>query len=100
VAFFVVVVAEEYFLFRRGIKGYDLTAYNNVRRLPLGVAGILACLCGTGMAVVSMAQVWYTGPLGRVFGPHGGDLGFEMCGITTAIVYPPLRWAERRFIGR
>lgn len=99
IAFFVVVVAEEHFIFRRR-RGYDLTAYSDMKRLPVGAAGILACCCGAGMAVVSMAQVWYVGPLGKVFGPEGGDLGFEMSAATTAIVYPPLRWLERRHFGR
>lgn len=99
VAFFIVVVAEEHFIFRRR-TGYDLKAYNSLKRLPVGAAGIFACCCGTAMAVVSMAQVWYIGPLGAVFGPFGSDLGFEMCAVTTAIIYPPLRWLERRRFGR
>ncbi|WWC59846.1 uncharacterized protein I303_102408 [Kwoniella dejecticola CBS 10117] len=111
VAFFVVVVFEEHYIFRhwfhtKGIdssgpaRGYDLTAYDNWRRLPIGAAGIFACCCGAGAAIVSMAQVWYIGPLGAVFGEFGGDLGFEMSAALTAIVYPPLRYLEYRLIGR
>ncbi|WWC69053.1 uncharacterized protein I206_102989 [Kwoniella pini CBS 10737] len=111
VAFFVVVVFEEHYIFRywfhkQGInssgpaRGYDLTAYDNWRRLPVGAAGIFACCCGVGAAVVSMAQVWYIGPLGAVFGEFGGDLGFEMSAVVTAIVFPPLRYLEYRLIGR
>jgi purine-cytosine permease-like protein len=76
----VVVVAEEHYIFRRHVipGGYDLTVYDSLKRLPVGIAGIIACICGAGMAVVAMAQVWYIGPLGHVFGEYGGDLGFEM----------------------
>lgn len=76
----VVVVAQEHFIFRRYVipGGYDLTVYDSIRDLPIGAAGIFACCCGAAMAVISMAQVWYIGPLGAVFGEFGGDLGFEM----------------------
>ena len=47
-----------------------------------------------------MAQVWYIGPLGGVFGEFGGDLGFEMSALVTAIVYPPLRYLEIKQFGR
>lgn len=99
VAFFIVVVAEEHYIFRRRI-GYDFSAYNSFSRLPVGIAGIFACACGAGMAVVSMAQVWYIGPLGAVFGEYGGDLGFEMSAATTGILYPPLRYLELKYFGR
>ncbi|KAK8858730.1 hypothetical protein IAR55_002959 [Kwoniella newhampshirensis] len=102
VAFFIVVVAEEHYIFRRYIipGGYDLEAYDSLRLLPVGAAGIFACLCGAGLAIVSMAQTWYIGPLGRVFGEFGGDLGFEMSAATTAIIYPPLRYIEYRYFKR
>lgn len=99
IAFFIAVTAEEHFIFRRRM-GYDFAVYNDLKGLPIGIAGIIACCCGAAMAVVSMAQVWYIGPLGAVFGEYGGDLGFEMSFVTTAIVYPPLRWAELRYFGR
>ena len=80
IAFFIVVVAEEHYIFRSWImyEGYDLDAYDDITELPVGIAGIFACCCGVGAAVVGMAQVWYIGPLGKVFGEFGGDLGFEM----------------------
>ncbi|WVQ82455.1 hypothetical protein IAT38_004584 [Cryptococcus sp. DSM 104549] len=102
IAFFIVVVAEEHLIFRKFIipGGYDLTAYGSIRRLPVGAAGIIACCCGVAAAAVSMAQVWYIGPLGQVFGEYGGDLGFEMSAAATAVVYPPLRWIEYRYFKR
>jgi hypothetical protein len=80
IAFFIVVLFEEHYIFRRYIipGGYDLTAYDQITKLPVGIAGIIACCCGAALAVISMAQVWYIGPLGKVFGEYGGDLGFEM----------------------
>lgn len=59
-AFFVVVVAEEHFIFRRKgglLGGYDLDAYDDFRKLPLGFAGVFAACCGVAGAVVGMAEV-------------------------------------------
>ncbi|ORX37540.1 cytosine-purine permease [Kockovaella imperatae] len=102
IAFFIVVVAEEHYIFRSWIidEGYDLDVYDSITELPVGIAGIFACCCGAGLAAVSMAQVWYIGPLGKVFGEYGGDLGFEMSAAATAIVYPPLRYLEYRIFDR
>lgn len=97
-AFFIVIIAEEHFIFRRKgglVSGYDLEAYEDISRsdklisqtsfglircfrLPLGAAGIFAGCCGVAGAVVGMAQVWYIGPIGGKLGPFGGDLGFEV----------------------
>ncbi|KAL7418644.1 hypothetical protein Q5752_007103 [Cryptotrichosporon argae] len=102
VAFFIVVVAEEHFIFRAHVipGGYDLTAYNTMSRLPVGAAGIFSCLCAAGVAIVSMAQTWYIGPLAQTFGEYGGDLGFEMSAITAGVLYPPLRYLEYRHFRR
>jgi len=102
IAFFIAVVAEEHFIFRKFVipGGYDLTAYHDIKRLPVGAAGIFACCCAAGLAVVSMAQTWYIGPLAKTFGPFGGDLGFEMSFITAAVLYPPLRYIEYRLTRR
>lgn len=99
VAFFFIVILEEHVLFRPYL-GYDLTAYNSIRRLPVGVAGILACCVGAGCAVVGMAQVWFIGPVGKLFGKEGGDLGFEMAMAGTAVTYPVLRWIEIKIFDR
>lgn len=40
VAFFVVIVAEEHFIFRRGKMGYDLDAYDKPSQLPMGIAAM------------------------------------------------------------
>ena len=80
IAFFIVVVAEEHYIFRSWImyEGYDLDAYDDITELPVGIAGIFALLLWSWRCGRRMAQVWYIGPLGKVFGEFGGDLGFEM----------------------
>lgn len=70
----------KYFIFRKHIipGGYDLSAYDSIKLLPVGIAGISACCFGVGGAVVGMAEIWYIGPVGGLFGEYGGDLGFEL----------------------
>ncbi|EGN93578.1 hypothetical protein SERLA73DRAFT_189287 [Serpula lacrymans var. lacrymans S7.3] len=104
-AFFIVIVAEEHFIFRRKngpLGGYNLDDYDSPSRLPLGVAGILAGCFGVAGAVVGMSEAWYTGPLGKMAGGaiYGADLGFELAAGFAAVTYPPLRWLEIRLTGR
>ncbi|GAB5587441.1 hypothetical protein Unana1_02341 [Umbelopsis nana] len=101
-AFFVVIVAEEHFLFRRPSQGgYNLDDYATPSKLPVGIAGIFAGCCGIAGVVVGMSQTYYTGPIASLIGnKFGGDLGFELAAIFSGIVYPPARWLERRHFGR
>ena len=49
------------------------------RRLPIGVAGIVAGCFGVAGAIVGMSEVWYTGPIAKMAGAEfGADLGFEV----------------------
>lgn len=62
-AFFIVIVAEEHFIFRRPgghLGGYNLDDWDSPSKLPLGVAGILAGCCGVAGAVVGMSEVGRT----------------------------------------
>ncbi|OAX38115.1 hypothetical protein K503DRAFT_866381 [Rhizopogon vinicolor AM-OR11-026] len=103
-AFFIVIVAEEHFIFRRKngpLGGYNLDDYDTPSKLPLGVAGILALCFGIAGAVVGMSEVWYIGPLGKMAGAaYGADLGFELAAAFSAVTYPPLRALEIKLTGR
>ncbi|KAI0734371.1 permease for cytosine/purines, uracil, thiamine, allantoin-domain-containing protein [Fomitopsis betulina] len=99
-AFFIVIVAEEHFIFRRKggpLGGYNLDDYDTPSKLPIGVAGILAGCFGVAGAVVGMSEVWYIGPLGM---DAGADLGFELAAAFAAVMFVPLRWLEIRLTGR
>ncbi|KAF8507734.1 hypothetical protein JB92DRAFT_2958129 [Gautieria morchelliformis] len=103
VSFWIVILLEEHYIFRRKdgvLGGYDLDAYDAPHLLPVGLAAIFASLCGICGAVISMAQVWYIGPVAAKLGPFGGDMGFEFAAVFTGVVYPPLRWLEIRKWGR
>ncbi|KAJ7037886.1 NCS cytosine-purine permease [Mycena alexandri] len=94
---FIAVVFEEHFIFRKGdVARYNLADWNTPSRLPSGVPAIVAALCGIGIAIPSMAQVWYTGPIAETT----GDIGFELAFAVVMVVYPPLRLLEIRIRGK
>ena len=70
-------------------------------KLPPGFAAIIAFGFGIMGAVLGMAQVWFTGPIGKLCGTeYGGDIGFELAFCFSAISYCGLRYFEKRHFGR
>lgn len=96
------VALTEHFVFRRGWGGYEVEDHATPSRLPPGLAALGAFLVGIMGAVLGMAQVWFTGPLGRLCGGEGvgGDVGFELAFAFSAVSYLVLRSVEKRFYGR
>jgi len=94
-----VIFVEEHFFFRKRLR-YDLTAWNDARRLPVGIAAMLAFWIGAAGSIVGMCQVWYTGPIGKMIGSEGGDLGVELGFGFAAVVYPLFRLIELKRTGR
>jgi len=97
---FFVVIFEEHLIFRRQV--YNLEDWANRKGLPLGLAASLAFSVGVVLAVMGMSQEWYVGPIALKVGgpPFGADIGFELGFASTAILYPPLRFIEKRLVGR
>lgn len=95
---FLGVVLVEHFVFRGAdcIKGYDVDAWNDAKRLPLGCAAITAPILSLGLVIPSMDQVWWVGPIAKTT----GDIGFELAFVVSALLYVPLRWLEKRLTGR
>ncbi|KAH7222175.1 hypothetical protein BKA60DRAFT_594868 [Fusarium oxysporum] len=74
------VVIEELIVFRNmDYHSYDPAIWNQVRRLPTGLAAIGASLVSIGLRI--------------------GDLGFESAFVVTGIAYYPLRTLEVRLMG-
>jgi len=99
-SFFIILWIEHY-VFRKGsIDNYDLDAWNDPDRLPIGIAGLIAFLVGVVGWVIGMVETWYTGPLGKMIGDAGGDIANELTLGFTLVVYLPLRYLELKYIGR
>lgn len=95
-AYFILIV-EESVIFR-GSRGYDLYGWDNPHVLPVGFAAMLAFGVGIAGAVVGMSQTWYTGPIARMIGEDGGDIGTWLAMSFAAVAYPGLRYFElKRF---
>lgn len=96
---FVCIVLEEHLIFRRGV-GFNWTAWEDRKRLPVGIAALVAFLVGWAGAVVGMNQHWYVGPLAKMVGDAGSDLGIWIGSGFALIVFPPLRVLELKKYGR
>ncbi|OJJ03566.1 hypothetical protein ASPVEDRAFT_43040 [Aspergillus versicolor CBS 583.65] len=102
VAIWLAIVLEERFIFRRGGSGngYNWAVWDEPSKHPVGIAALIAFLVGWAGAILCMAQVWYIGPLAGLVGEYGADMGNYVGFSWAALVYPPLRYIERRRFGR
>lgn len=75
VSIWVAIILEEHLIFRkyRGL-GWNWEAWNDQRKLPIGIAALIAFLIGWAGAILCMAQVWYIGPISALIGAYGGDV--------------------------
>jgi purine-cytosine permease-like protein len=95
-AFVGIVIAEHWVFKKLDCDAYEHAAWNDARLLPTGIPAIVASILAFGLIVPCMAQIWWTGPIAETT----GDIGFEVALALTPILYVPLRWLERRYIGR
>lgn len=97
---FALIVFQEHLFFKHGV--YDLDGWNDKRVMPWGIAAFFSWGVSIIMAVMGMSQEWYVGPIALAAGgaPHGADIGFELSMATCLLLYPPLRYSERKHVGR
>jgi NCS1 nucleoside transporter family len=98
-AAFIAIVLTDHVLFRRcSFRWYteDEMAWDDAKKLPLGLAAIGSGIMCLGLVVPGMSQIWYTGPIGR----KTGDIGFEVAFALVTLLYVPLRYLERSVSGR
>lgn len=71
------IVLLEYWIYRR-TRGYDLDLWWSQKGLPYGIAASISFSCSVVLAIMSMSQVWYVGPIALAAGgePYGVDLGW------------------------
>lgn len=94
--FFDAVLIEEAIVFRRlDWESYDHSIWNVGRKLPSGVAALVASVLSLGLVIPGINEVWFVGP----FAKTTGDIGFELAFFGTALFYLPLRWLEIKWRG-
>jgi len=98
------IVLTEHLVYRRRIfENYDLAYWASPRKLTPGLAALTASAIGVGMAVLSMDQVWWRGPIARAISKgedYGGDIGFELGFAVGGLSYLILRYFEKQYFGR
>lgn len=101
ITIFITIMLEEHILFRklRGVP-FDWTAWEDKKRLPLGIAALTAFLIGWAGAIIGMYQAWYAGPVAKHVGGYGGDIGTWVAIAFTCVTFPPMRWLELKIVGR
>jgi NCS1 nucleoside transporter family len=87
-----IILVLEHFVFRHG--RYNVDDWNNRSRLPIGWAAIVSMAIGLVGVLLGAAQLYYTGPIGKLVGPYGIDLGFELGVLFAGISYFFLRRIE------
>ncbi|KAI8633221.1 permease for cytosine/purines, uracil, thiamine, allantoin-domain-containing protein [Xylariaceae sp. FL1651] len=99
-SYFVILISEHY-VFRKGnFDNYDLEAWNDPSRLPIGLGALAAFLVGVAGWVLGMVETWYVGPIGKLIGSDGGDVANELTFVITLVVYLPARYLELKAFGR
>ena len=83
----------------RGVA-FDWSAWQDPKRLPIGVAALSSFLAGWAGAIVGMEQVWWQGPIALKVGNYGGDVGTWLSIGFTSLCFLPLRYLELRIVGR
>lgn len=101
VVLWIAITLEEEFVFRRKMKpNFVWSDWNKQERLPIGIAALAAFCVGWIGAVLCMAQFYFIGPLAKLVGEDGGDMGNYVGFAFAALLYPPLRYWELRKFGR
>src|SRR5262249_2575194 len=87
-----IILVLEHFVFRRG--RYNVDDWNTPSRLPLGGAAIVSMVVGLVGVLLGADQVYYVGPIAKLVGPFGMDVGFELGLVLAGISYFILRRIE------
>ena len=99
IVIFVAIVLEEHVIFRQN-RGFDWSAWENKTDLPVGAAALTAFFIGWAGAIIGMCQVWYVGPVAKLVGGIGADIGVWVGMGFVVFTFPPLRYLELRYFGR
>ena len=62
VAFGLILFIEHFWFRKRKLNGYDVTAWQDQKRMPLGAAGLASLLIGIGFSFLGMDQTWVRFP--------------------------------------
>lgn len=99
-AIYTAIGISEHFFYKKGYANYDVAIYDEPKMLPVGFAALLAFSFGIAGVVVGMSQVWWTGPLAKMIGETGGDIGFELAFGFSFVIFNIVRPFELKHFKR
>lgn len=79
------------------VDSYRWADWDIPSRLPVGIAALVSFLIGIAGAILGMCQVYYIGPIAKLVGDHGADLGMWLGAGFTGVSYPILRYLELEY---
>ena len=88
----IIILVLEHFIFRHG--RYNVDDWNVPTKLPLGWAAMISLLLGLVGAYLGADQAYFLGPLAKLVGPNGVDIGFELGIVFSGVSYLFLRHLE------
>lgn len=74
---FALILFIEHFYFRPRLGGYDLSAWQDQKRMPYGLAGTASLLIGIGFSFLGMAQTWVSPFLVLKYSPTNAVLVYR-----------------------
>ncbi|KAJ6038507.1 hypothetical protein N7499_004396 [Penicillium canescens] len=94
---FCAVLLAEHFVWRSGYQ-YDVAVWNDKKMLPYGIAASVTWVASTVLAVISMSQPWWIGPIAAGIGgsADGTDISWILAAVMSVVLYIPLRAWERK----
>lgn len=99
--YFVILIQENLIFHRHKLPGlndsYNWADWDNIKRLPTGVAAFCAFLVGIAGVVLGMCQVYYIGPIAKLFGDYGADLGMWFGAAFAVVTFPVFRFLELEY---
>lgn len=99
--YFVILIEENLIFHRHKLPGlndsYNWDDWNTYTRLPVGIAALVSFLIGIAGAILGMCQVYYVGPIAKLVGDHGADLGMWIGAGFAMITFPVLRFLELQY---
>lgn len=101
VVVWIVISLEEEFIFRRRMEPtFVWSDWDKKDKLPVGLAALAAFCVGWVGAILCMSQVYFIGPLAKLVGEYGADMGNYVGFAWAGLVYLPLRYLELKKFGR
>lgn len=85
---------------KRDLLVYNWSQWDQPQHITMGLASAVAFGVGVVGAVMGMNQVYFVGPISKLIGQNGGDIGTWLCIAFTGVTYPLLRMLELKKFGR